>query len=406
MSNFGISDLSLSLEELQEIRKDFRQELKKAFSDSSDHFKISASYFNKPTGEEQGEYWAVDFGGTKIRCKKIALENRTWKILEAKEIPFLTANGQHERNPLKEISKTIVDHSHIGEKSFLGHAFSFVTDQSDSEEMTLIEWSKEIEIPELIGKPINHHLQFEWAIQGRPEIKPIAILNDSVATLLAGSYVKENTLIGGICGTGFNLCIYYAYPGQKPMAYNLEAGFYGNVGLTILDEKVDQASQNKGKKLVEKQVGGRYLGELGRIYLAEKSSDFQGILPYSIHARDLSEWLDSDKLEKWLEDRKLTIDKEVKAEMTIIAKAVLIRSASLVGAMLSGVLDLIEEKGEEEIKAIFDGSLYTRIPLYQMTLNEVITKLDKKVELFSLNDASCIGAAVGAGINRNKIVRF
>ena len=84
----------------------------------------------------------------------------------------------------------------------------------------------------------------------------------------------------------------------------------------------------------------------------------------------------------------------------------LIRSASLVGAMLSGVLDLIEEKGEEEIKAIFDGSLYTRIPLYQMTLNEVITKLDEKVELFSLDDASCIGAAVGAGINRNKIVRF
>ena len=406
MSEFEISDLTICLEELQEVREDFHQELKKAFSDLSVHFKISASYFSKPTGEEQGEYWAVDFGGTKIRCQKISLENRTWNVLESEEILFLQKDGYHERAPLKAIAKMIVDHSYIGEKSFLGHAFSFVTDQSDSEEMTLIEWSKEIDIPDLIGKPINHHLQFELAVQGRPEIKPIAILNDSVSTLLAGSYVKENTLVGGICGTGFNLCIYYAYPGQKPMIYNLEAGFFGKVCLTKLDEKLDQNSQNKGKKLSEKQIGGRYLGELARIYLAEKISDFHELSPYSIHARDMSEWLDSDRIEKWLEGRKLTIDKKQKEEMARIGKALLVRSATLVGAMLSGLLDLLEEKGEKEIKGIMDGSLFTRVPIYQSTMNGVIEKFGKKIELFSLKDASSIGAAVAAGINREKIAKF
>ena len=96
----------------------------------------------------------------------------------------------------------------------------------------------------------------------------MALVNDTVGTLVAGAYNDQNTRIGLILGTGSNACYVEKNENIKTlkktdsgamnesdeMVINMEWGAFGNNGCldfirTSYDCEIDQCSLNPGKQM-------------------------------------------------------------------------------------------------------------------------------------------------------------
>ena len=70
-----IEEFTVAPEELRTIAADFRYDLKQGLADpEQSSLRMLKSYLGLPTGKEQGEYLALDFGGTNVRVLRIRLE--------------------------------------------------------------------------------------------------------------------------------------------------------------------------------------------------------------------------------------------------------------------------------------------------------------------------------------------
>ncbi|KAJ1356728.1 hypothetical protein KIN20_014472 [Parelaphostrongylus tenuis] len=129
------------------------------------------------------------------------------------------------------------------------------------------------------------------------DIDVVAVLNDTVGTLMACAF-KENTCqIGVIVGTGTNACYLeklqrvekmkgeWENDGQPDeIIINMEWGAFGDDGAisfihTEYDKIVDKTTINPGKQIFEKMISGMYMGELVRVVvesLAKKGVMFNG----------------------------------------------------------------------------------------------------------------------------------
>ena len=92
----------------------------------------------------------------------------------------------------------------------------------------------------------------------------VALVNDTVGTLMASAYKDPNTAIGLILGTGTNACYMEKldrvgtwdgdYNEPKQVIINMEWGAFGNNRRlnhirTKYDEEVDLSSVNPGKQM-------------------------------------------------------------------------------------------------------------------------------------------------------------
>lgn len=93
----------------------------------------------------------------------------------------------------------------------------------------------------------------------------LALVNDTVGTLVAGAYSDQNTRIGLILGTGSNACYLEKTRNIKTlssqelqeceeMVVNMEWGAFGSNGCldfirTVYDYEIDQCSLNPKKQM-------------------------------------------------------------------------------------------------------------------------------------------------------------
>lgn len=99
------------------------------------------------------------------------------------------------------------------------------------------------------GEYINQLLKEALRRRGLDQIRPVALINDTTAVLLAAAYQYRHTHIGVICGTGFNICFYEP---KQSMAINLEAGDFDGTPRNKWDERVDEATRLPGHHMLEK----------------------------------------------------------------------------------------------------------------------------------------------------------
>ncbi|MEG0580456.1 MAG: hypothetical protein RR490_11115, partial [Niameybacter sp.] len=104
--------------------------------------------------------------------------------------------------------------------------------------------------------------------------RKVAILNDTVATLLGGKGITSDRrfdgYIGFIFGTGTNLCYIEKTNAitkindaeDDTMIINTESGAYNKLPRGVMDTALDNTSANPGDYQLEKMVSGRYLGPL------------------------------------------------------------------------------------------------------------------------------------------------
>ncbi|KAB8337099.1 hypothetical protein FH972_021403 [Carpinus fangiana] len=262
-----------------------------------------------PNGTEKGLYMAVDLGGTNFRVCSVQLHgNTTFSLTHSKvAVPHELMVAKTSKELFSFLAKQIEsflklhhgDHyaTHLEKRGTgdsaqdteifsLGFTFSFPVNQVGINKSTLIRWTKGFDIADTIGKDVCTLLQQEIDALGLP-VKVVALVNDTVGTLMARSYTspgKTGTLLGAIFGTGTNGAYverlenvsklrtskevgdYDKSTGE--MIVNTEWGSFDNtmkvLPTTPYDDALDVESNNPGIQMFEKRISGMFLGEIVR----------------------------------------------------------------------------------------------------------------------------------------------
>ncbi len=122
------------------------------------------------------------------------------------------------------------------------------------------------------------------------KVNVLALVNDTVGTLMASAYSCQNTRIGLILGTGSNACYVESLSNigtlsadtnnnsknssSGQMVVNMEWGAFGDNGCldfirTSYDYEVDSCSLNPNKQVYEKMMSGMYMGEIVRLIILD-----------------------------------------------------------------------------------------------------------------------------------------
>ena len=163
----------------------------------------------------------------------------------------------------------------VDKSDSVGFCFSYPIEMFPSKDGRVLHFSKEIKAPEVVGQMIGAGLN-EAIVESTPsEAKQMVLLNDTVATLLAGRGRAGgrvfDSYIGFILGTGTNT----AYVEQnsritkatdldpaKSQIVNVESGGFGKAPRGSVDEQFDASSVSPGVYAFEKMISGAYLGPL------------------------------------------------------------------------------------------------------------------------------------------------
>ena len=431
----AIGDFTIGTERLRRVESAFLYDLKGGIEgDDQSSLKMLPAYIDLPTGREEGEALALDFGGTNVRARLYRLEKGTASILYESARPlreidpnnnilydYTTAETRPEE--LFDFIAGVVEAAVRGDtrkKYRLGWTFSFPSRQDRLDHAELITWAKEITVPGVEGHDAVQLLREALDRRGLQNVEIKAVVNDTIATLIAAAYSDDKVTAATIYGTGHNTgCreMYVGYQDKPAQLLNLESGGFSKLMQTAYDADVDARSERPGTQLLEKMVSGRYLGELFSAVVASSIRYDRSLVPPDIGsklcytAKDMSQLMTAEtvaeqfdvlaeKLAPVLGDR-VSLGRAEIAALKGLAEAICRRSARLVAATLAAVIRHNSESGEIKPQTIaFDGSVYAKMPgvaeAVRTAVDELLGEDGKKIELRSLIEGSGFGAALAA----------
>lgn len=380
----ALGAFALPRREMDAVARRFQEEIGQGLSGGESSLKLLPAYVGLPTGEETGEFLTVDFGGTNVRAAKVRLfGGGRYEITGRAEKP-LCLSGQYDFTGKDTGAATLfgfladlVIEAAGGERKKeyrLGHTFSFPSAQESLADARLIQWTKEFAVKGIEGAWVNALLMEALMARGYANIRPVSVLNDTVAVLLAAAYQMPGTFIGAIYATGHNTCYHETFDGKRRATIlNLESGGFSQLAQNDYDRQLDEASERPGAQRLEKMVSGRYLGELYALTLRE-------ILaldaPPSFSAEALAAVVSGEgaALERISALSKGTLTARATAQAVELAAAIAGRSAGLVAASFAGILRHRAAARMTPSRCIaVEGSLYEKFPGLSVTVSRALT---------------------------------
>ena len=404
-----VADKEYITEAARAFRWDMEQGLKNTEYSS---LQMLPSFIGLPEGTETGEFLTLDFGGTNVRAAVIRLlgngqyeqVRRAEKTLVCDEYNLICAQASCDE--LFAFLTRIIGEAIAGNKEttyFLGHTFSFGSQQLDINKARLIKWAKEFAVPGVEGQDINALLTKALLEAGYSNVKPVAIINDTVAVQLAAAYRYPDTQIGSIYATGHNTCYMERMPdvGRPACILNMESGGFAKLIPTQWDIELDKQSEQPGRQRLEKMVSGRYMGMLFNQLLAQLFSLDKSP---NLSAVDMSAIMgDKSAVITLLSDIIGVMDDDLTEKVQNLAKAITVRSARLVAATWAGTLWHLA--GNDKIlpqHIAVDGSVYQHMPYVQenvrRALYEILGEDAAAIEPVLIKDGSSVGAAIAAAV--------
>ncbi|XP_021749832.1 hexokinase-2-like [Chenopodium quinoa] len=431
------------VELLKELSDDMVLMMQKGLEDEeSSSIKMLVSYVDSlPSGHEEGCFYALDLGGTNLRVMQVKLQgNRTIELkAESYMVPPKIKIGK-----LHELFDYIAEKvSHVfesvkadfdtvpGKKRELGFTFSFPVHQTKINSGTLLDWTKDYDAKDAIGKDMVKELS--KALEKRAiDVNVTSLLNDTVGTLAGGRFYNKNVVAAVILGTGMNAAYveqserivkpYGLPPKSGQMVINTEWGNFNSslLPLTDYDRALDSDSPNHHKQILEKMLSGRYLGEIVRrilLNLADDAALFGDIVPPKLRqpyvlGTDIVSAMHGDKstdlsvvgksLEQVLEITNISLEK--KKVVVKICEIVATRGARLSAFAILSILKMLgkDKTSAGETVVAIDGSLFGKYEEFKLCLQKTLAdelldeEVSKMVVLRQFKDASGIGAAVVA----------
>lgn len=365
---------------------------------------------------------AIDAGGTNFRAAIINF-NRDGK-LEINNLINAGMPGLDGEISKKEFFDSIASHVRpLAEKcERIGFCFSYPTEILPDKDGVLLQFCKEVQAPQVVGQLIGKNL---LDALGMPD-KPIVLLNDTVATLLAGksaSFGKDyDSFIGFILGTGTNTCYIEnnsriaknkTLDQAKSQIINIESGNYGKATQNDLDKIFDKTTVNPGDYTFEKMMSGGYLGGLCLTTL--KAASEEGVFA----AKTASKILILNDLSS--SDINSFVSKKISGRGPLlccvlnpadddacikIIDNIIQRASKLVAANLAAVI-LKTGKGispNRPILITIEGSAYYKMHNMKTYITKYLNDYlsgDKKryIEFMEVKQSSLVGAALAALID-------
>lgn len=408
---------------------------------------IPTFVFGWPSGEEKGDYLAVDLGGTNLRVCLVTLQGEgKFEITQSK---YRLTEEQKQEDGQKlfdfcaESLKTFIDSSLLiesgqlknGQKLPLGFTFSYPCSQERIDHGVLIRWTKGFGATNTEGEDVAAMFRKSLEKYQLP-VELTALINDTTGTLIASHYVNPQTKIACIFGTGCNAA-YIEHVKDIPkikhlnidehtdMAINCEWGAFDSdehehLPRTKYDIIVDETSNKPGEQAFEKLISGRYLGEILRLVICELIDE--GVLflgqntyklenPYVFDTAFLS-LMESDPTDELL--MIIGIFSHFFAVETTLAERQFFRAlAKLIGrraARLSacGIAAIVSKMGylDEGCSVGADGSLYNKYPGFADRIHEglvdILGERGRNITTYHAEDGSGVGSAIIAAMTKKR----
>ncbi|KAM9197697.1 hexokinase HKDC1 [Dugong dugon] len=383
-----------------------------------------------PDGTEKGKYLALDLGGTNFRVLLVKIRRgrrsvRMYNKIFAIPLEIMQGTGEELFDHIVQCIADFLDYMGLkGAQLPLGFTFSFPCRQTSIDKGILIEWTKGFKATDCEGEDVVDMLREAIKRRNEFDLDIVAVVNDTVGTMMTCGHEDPNCEIGLIAGTGSNMCymeemrnIELVEENEGKMCINTEWGGFGDNGClddirTQYDKEVDEGSLNPGKQRYEKMTSGMYLGEIVRqilIDLTKQGLLFRGQISERLQTRGIFETkflsqIESDRL-ALLQVRgilqQLGLDSTCEDSIVVkeVCGAVSRRAAQLCGSGLAAVVEKRREDQELEhlrITVGVDGTLYKLHPHFSRILQETVKELAPQCDVtFMLSeDGSGKGAAL------------
>jgi len=317
----------------------------------------------------------------------------------------------------------------------IGFTFSYPMDMQPDADGVLREFSKEIDAPEVIGKAIGAGLREALARRGRAYDGPIALLNDTAATLLSGiaatpagdfgaggnSQGAPSPVIGFVLGTGFNT----AHPETRipkigfesreaPQIVVCETGAFRLRYRGPLDLEFDAGTKNPGAYSLEKTIAGAYIGPLTMLILKRAARD--GVLRLGRLDEFLGlQGVDSKTLNEFLLDPRAAGnpisslfgegETGAIASARYLASIVAERAATFAACVLAAAVERVggEHDPQAPVRIAVEGTTYASYAgmrrSVEARLHALLSReMPRPYEIATVDQASLFGAATAAAM--------
>jgi len=315
----------------------------------------------------------------------------------------------------------------VGKSRNVGFCFSYPIEMSPTKDGRVLYFSKEIKAPEVVGRMVGEGLGQALRQLGVPQKKHFVLLNDTVATLLAGradaSGRRFDTYIGFILGTGTNTSYVERNANilkaadvdpDRSQIVNIESGAFGKAPRGEIDKQLDAASAGPGINIFEKMISGAYLGPLcqATALAAAKAGLFSKQLAgrltgVAATTKDISSFLarpegGNDSLSKALSDA----PQDDVVTMYYLVDALVERAAKLTAINLSSVA-LKSGKGQNPCRPVCivaEGTTFYRLTSLRQRIERylqqfLVERNHVHYGIVSVENATLIGAAIAGLTN-------
>lgn len=278
--------------------------LKKEFGDRLKHSEISMlpSYNHTlPTGDETGDFLALDVGGSTFRVALCQLggRERGENGMCLRRIRSFVIDENIRRLPgqaffdwmADRIGEMLAEYNHIKGTTNamlpMGLAWSFPIQQTSPRSGRLLAMGKGFHATlDVEGQDLSEIIMRSCRRKGL-NVAMRAIVNDSAATLLSQAYRDSSARMSLIFGTGMNAALYLPVTalspekfGSRPASWhaaashvlvNTELSMFGKnlMPVTRWDNILNAAHKLPDFQPMEYLLAGRYLGEIVRLILVE-----------------------------------------------------------------------------------------------------------------------------------------
>ncbi|GAB7363438.1 hypothetical protein MBLNU230_g3712t1 [Neophaeotheca triangularis] len=310
----------LHRQSLLAISKEIRAEYAAKLQCPSSISMLPSYQHTLPTGREQGDFLALDVGGSTFRIALIRLQGweegggggggsaqimRIRAFAIDKDVRNLKG-GEFFDWMAHRIGDIIAEYGSVKGKEetlAMGMAWSFPLEQTSQRSGKILPMGKGFRATDGVeGEDLGELIMESCKRQGL-NVEMKSIVNDSSATLLSQAYRDPTTRISLILGTGTNAAVYLPTSalaankfGERPDSWraaakhvvvNTEMSMFGRHALTFTrwDDELNTKHPLPNFQPLEYLATGRYLGEIVRLILLEaitKAELFGGEMPKSL----------------------------------------------------------------------------------------------------------------------------
>ncbi len=361
----------------------------------------------------------MDAGGTNFRTCLVTFDDEKHPVIS--DFRKVGMPGVKEEVSAAEFYSILADNIErlIDKSDRIGFCFSYAASITEDHDGIPIVFSKEIKAPEVIGKPLGKNLLDELARRGHDvSKKKVAVVNDTVATLLAAKAERPDyasSYIGFILGTGTNT----AYTEQNSRIgkiklsegreiINVESGCLA-IELGDLDKEFVSGTKDPQKYWFEKKISGAYLGPFAAhvieaaikegVLTSDFAERYRAIEP--LNTTRMSHYLESCHNPEYDLVKAVGDNEKDAAALYKILKAIIERAGKLTAINLTAAVLRSGEGQNPRLPVVInaDGTTFYKTAFLEfytrLYLDELLEKKHGRYyEIVNIDNSPTLGAAI------------